>query len=90
VLALYAALFVLALPAALLLVPRSLFSAALEHRIDVSDYLELAWLISSLATLGGALGAGLETDEAVRQAAYTYRTSDTTEHDTDTDADQAA
>lgn len=92
VLALYAALFVLALPAALLLVPQSLFSAALEHRVDVGDYLELAWLISSLATLGGALGAGLETDEAVRQAAYTYRTSDTTEHDTDThaDADQAA
>ena len=73
VLALYAALFVLALAGAVLLVPSSLFADGLTHAVHLSDYVELAWLTSSLATVGGALGAGLETDEAVRDAAYTYQ-----------------
>ena len=71
--ALYAALFVLALVAALLLVVPELLSAALGHPVGLADYAELAWLTSSLATVGGALGAGLESDEAVRQAAYSHR-----------------
>ena len=75
---LYAALFVLALLGALLLVVDPLFTEALGHPAGLADHLELAWLISSLATVGGALGAGLETDEAVREAAYTYRPGGTT------------
>ena len=63
----------LSLAGALLLVVPDLFAEGLGHRPQVSDYLELAWLISALATVGGALGAGLESDEAVREAAYSYR-----------------
>jgi hypothetical protein len=73
VLSLYAALFVLALLGALLLVVDPLYTEALGHPAVLPDRLELAWLISSLATVGGALGAGLESDESVREAAYTYR-----------------
>lgn len=73
VLTLYAALFTLALGGALLLVPDALFTEGLGHPAALGDYLELAWLTSSLATVGGALGAGLESDEAVRGAAYTHR-----------------
>ncbi|SNS53331.1 hypothetical protein SAMN04488107_2903 [Geodermatophilus saharensis] len=73
VLTLYAALFTLALTGALLLVPSGLFAEGLGHRAGLGDYLELAWLTSSLATVGGALDAGLEEDEAVREAAYTHR-----------------
>ena len=73
VLFLYAALFLLALVTSPVLVPAQLLKAGIGHTVRVSDYVKLAWLTSSLATLGGALGAGLENDEVVRAAAYTYR-----------------
>ncbi len=72
-LALYVTLFVLALFSARF--PSSP-AGGHGHAVGIGDYTELAWLASSLATLGGALGAGLETDEAVRQAACTYLTSE--------------
>jgi hypothetical protein len=68
-LALFAALFVVAL----LLVPDSLLSVVLGHPSGVADQIRLAWLATSIATLGGALGAALESHETVREAAYTYQ-----------------
>jgi len=44
----------------------------LERPVGVVDYLTLAWLISSLATVGGAIGSGLEDEQAVRAVAYGY------------------
>ncbi|MFD0747306.1 hypothetical protein ACFQ1L_40010 [Phytohabitans flavus] len=73
VLALYGALFLISLLGVQLLVPPDLQGDALNHRVDFSDQAELAWLASALATLGGALGAGLESDETVREAAYAYQ-----------------
>jgi hypothetical protein len=70
---LYAAIFVAMLAAALLLVPAGLLGIVLGHPADVADQVQLAWLAASLATLGGALGAALETRETLREAAYTYR-----------------
>lgn len=48
----------------------------LGHPVGLTDHAQLAALTSSLATVGGALGAGLETDEAVRDAAYTQWAGD--------------
>ena len=73
VLFLYVALLLLALLTSPVLVPAHLLEENIGHAVRVADYLELVLLASALATLGGALGAGLESDEAVRAAAYTYR-----------------
>ena len=56
--------------AALLLLPARVLADAVGHPVDLTQYLELAWLISSLATVGGGLGGGLEADATVREATY--------------------
>ncbi len=71
--ALYLFVFVASLLAALLLIEPSLFSETLGRDMGAWDYVRLAWLLSTLGTIGGALGATLETDEAVREAAYARR-----------------
>jgi hypothetical protein len=76
VLALYLALLGLNLIGAFLLVPHHSLADALGHDVSASGVAGLAWLATSVATIGGALGAGLESDEAVREAAYGYRVDD--------------
>jgi hypothetical protein len=56
--------------AAALLIDTSVLGQALARPVGVVDYLTLAWLISSLATVGGAIGSGLEDEQAVRTVAY--------------------
>jgi hypothetical protein len=68
---LYAALYILALVASFWFVMPQIWHDQVGHSASLRDYFELAWLISSLAMIGGALGAALESDEAVREAAYT-------------------
>ena len=67
---LYLALFLLVFAIAELLLSPDAVAAGLRHSAGTADYVTLAWFTASLATVGGALGAGLESDEAVREAAY--------------------
>jgi hypothetical protein len=70
---LYLVLFVLTFGGGAALIPSGVLSGELGHSVGVDEYLRLAWLTSSLATLGGALGAAIESERAVREAAYGYR-----------------
>jgi hypothetical protein len=75
---LYLALFVLIFGGAELILRPSVFSSALGRDAATSDYLALAWFAASFATVAGGLGAGLESREAVRGAAYTSSAGDET------------
>ncbi|MEU8185047.1 hypothetical protein AB0B85_28970 [Micromonospora sp. NPDC049044] len=55
-----------------LLIDTSVLEQTLQRPVNLTDYLTLAWITSSLATVGGAIGSGLENEEAVRAAAYGY------------------
>lgn len=68
----YAALFALTLAAAGLFIEGSVLGGAIGYQPGLIEYATLAWIVSSLATLGGTLGSGLEAGEDVREAAYTY------------------
>lgn len=73
VLALSAALFAVNFAAAGALIPPGVLEEQLGHGVDVGEYLRLAWLVSALATIGGALGSFVESNFAVREATYRYQ-----------------
>ena len=45
----------------------------LQTSLGYSDLFVLDWFVASAATVGGGLGSGLESDEAIRAAAYSKR-----------------
>jgi uncharacterized membrane protein len=73
IVALYFAVCVLSLAAALLVIEPSLMSRLIGHPSNFADYARLALLAGALATVGSALGGALESDAAVREATYGYR-----------------
>lgn len=73
VLLFYISMFVLLSIAVLIFVPANMFESSIGHSVSMIDYLKLSWLVTSAATVAGAVGAGLEDEEAVRKATYGYR-----------------
>jgi hypothetical protein len=69
----YAVLFVLVLLAAGFFLESGFLQSNLGHPVGLADYMRLAWMATSLATVAGALGSGLEDEETVRDATYGYR-----------------
>ncbi|PKB29559.1 hypothetical protein [Pseudonocardia alni] len=73
VLTMFALLFVLALVAAVLVIPPDYLSSTLMRESGPDDWIMIAWLSTSMGTVAGALGSGFADDGAVRQAAYSRR-----------------
>jgi hypothetical protein len=72
----YAALYVVNLAWAFFVLDPDLMGGYLNAQLGYGDLFVLAWFVASAATVGGGLGSGLESDEAIRAAAYSKREED--------------
>lgn len=66
-------LFILLFVTAWWTLPPELIARNIGHPVSLSTLLLMTWLVAAVATLGGAVGSGMEDDEAVRAAAYGVR-----------------
>ncbi|MGC0208997.1 hypothetical protein [Streptomyces levis] len=73
VLVCYVGLMVINWVWALFILNDQVFASMTRTPLRAEEYLTLAWFVASVATVGGALGSGLESDEAIRAAAYSKR-----------------
>ncbi|MCW2846179.1 MAG: hypothetical protein JWR90_153 [Marmoricola sp.] len=72
----YVALYIVSLAWAFFILDPRLMGSYLHATRDYGDLFVLAWFVASAATVGGGLGSGLESDEAIRAAAYSKREED--------------
>ncbi|MFC8193879.1 hypothetical protein ACFUTV_00600 [Streptomyces sp. NPDC057298] len=69
----YVGLLVINVVWALFILNGQVFASMTRTPLNATEYWTLAWFVASVATVGGALGSGLESDEAIRAAAYSKR-----------------
>jgi hypothetical protein len=72
----YVALYVVNLAWAFFVLDPDLMGSYLHTSLGYGDLFVLAWFVASAATVGGGLGSSLESDEAIRAAAYSKREED--------------
>jgi hypothetical protein len=69
----YLVLYVVILAAMVLVVPDQFMTDNLGHPAGAGDYAAAAWFAASMATVVGAIGSGLESDDEVRETISRYR-----------------
>lgn len=69
----HAGLFLLLLLTAWWTLPTQMVAKNIGHPVSLATLLLMSWLVAAIATLGGALGSGMEDDDVVRAAAYGVR-----------------
>jgi hypothetical protein len=72
----YAALYAVNLTWAFFVLDTDVMSSSVNAPVGRSELFVLTWFVASAATVGGGLGSGLESDEAIRAAAYSKREQD--------------
>jgi len=73
VLALYALLLVVALASAALVLADGALASSLGHGVGAGHYVRLAVFATAIGLVGGALGSGFESQDAVRRVAFGVR-----------------
>jgi hypothetical protein len=79
-LTLFAALLVITTLCDTTMLLQSVLEREVNHAVSLSDYLQIAWLATCMATLGGALGAVVESDLSVHEATFGYRAEGNSDH----------
>lgn len=69
----YVLLFMAVLLAAAFAIDDSLLAQTLQHPVTAWDFVEVAWMTTSAALIGGALGSGFESKDDILRAAYGQR-----------------
>ncbi len=69
----YVIVFLLLLAAALVYIPNTLLESTIQQPVMPSSFMRIAWITASVATIAGAVGAGLEDTDAVREATFGWR-----------------
>jgi len=69
----YVALFVVNLAWACFILDPAVMGRDVSEPLGYGDVFVLSWFVASAATVGGGLGSGLESDEAIRAATYSKR-----------------
>jgi hypothetical protein len=69
----YLALYAVNLAWALFILDPEVMGRYLHTSMGYGNLFVLSWFVASAATVGGALGSSLESDEAIRAAAYSKR-----------------
>ena len=72
----YLALYVVNLAWAMFVLDPAVTGHYVHTSLGYADLFVLAWFVASAATVGGALGTSLESDAAIRAAAYSKREED--------------
>ena len=69
----YLLLFLALLAGSLIVIDQEYLAYQLRHDVTMAEYINLAWLASSLGTMGGAIGSSFDEVKEVQRATFSQR-----------------